>query len=195
MPPPPATVGFNCLPRVSLHEILIYRRWLHLSISPLGENGQATPACLQHRRRVCGENLDNYFIPWAKPKTKAAQTQICRHGKKRTKKNARSNFNSFGYKVIKNVFQTGIWTDLEKAGWHGSSWHALTRGHPPHHRAGGCCCTLPQGKTNDQTLEPKWLGEGSKVKCICCACAALTSGQFSKKEQKLGQRTIMNNSI
>lgn len=31
---------------------------------------------------------------------------------------------------------------LEKAGWHWSSRHALTGGHPSHHRTGGCCCTV-----------------------------------------------------
>jgi len=31
---------------------------------------------------------------------------------------------------------------LEKARWHWSSWHAVTRGHPSHHRTGGCCCTI-----------------------------------------------------
>lgn len=66
------------------------------------------------------------------------------------KKARRHNFTSFGNWVIKNVFQTGIWTDLEKAGWHGSSWHALTGGHPSHHRAGGGCCTLPRGKEMGQ---------------------------------------------
>lgn len=38
------------------------------------------------------------------------------------------------------------WADLEKAGWHWSSWHALTRGHPSHHRTGGSCCTLEEKK-------------------------------------------------
>lgn len=31
---------------------------------------------------------------------------------------------------------------LEKAWRHGSSWHAFSRGHPSHHRTGGCCCTV-----------------------------------------------------
>lgn len=42
-------------------------------------------------------------------------------------------------------------TDLEKAGWHGSSWHALTGRHPSHHRTGGCCCTLGRGREGGKT--------------------------------------------
>lgn len=50
------------------------------------------------------------------------------------------------------------WADLEKAGWHWSSWHALTRGHPSHHRTGGSCCTLekknPKKTEETETLQP-----------------------------------------
>lgn len=54
----------------------------HLSISPLGENGQATPACLQHWRRARRENIYDYFVQWAKPKTKAAKRKSADMAKK-----------------------------------------------------------------------------------------------------------------
>lgn len=57
-----------------------------------------------------------------------------------------------------------VWwaTDLEKTWWHGSTWHAVTRGHPSHHRTGSCCCTL---KIKQQTEHYKLL-----LKLNLCFC-------------------------
>lgn len=47
-------------------------------------------------------------------------------------------------------YERSLWTDLEKGRWHWAPWHAITRGHPSHHGAGSCCCTLTKKKTGER---------------------------------------------